>query len=34
MTIRRGATSDNGFIFKKINANQNIKEKKDAVGSF
>jgi hypothetical protein len=27
MTKRRGSTSDNGFIFKKIN--QNIKEKKE-----
>ena len=28
MTKRPGATSDNGFIFKKINENENIKEKK------
>jgi hypothetical protein len=28
MTKRRGATSDNGFISKKINENENIKEKK------
>jgi hypothetical protein len=28
MTKRPGATSDNGFIFKKINENQNRKEKK------
>ena len=36
MTKRRGATSDNGFIFKKINENQNKKkkEKKDPVSGF
>ena len=28
MTKRPGATSDNGFIFKKINENLNIKETK------
>ena len=34
MIKRRGATSDNGFIFTKINENENIKEKKDPVCSF
>ena len=36
MTKRPGATSDNGFIFKKINANENIniKEKNFTVGGF
>jgi hypothetical protein len=34
MTKRPGATSDNGFIFKKINVNENIKEKKFTVGGF
>ena len=34
MTKRRGATSDNGFIFKKINENENIKEKKRSYGKF
>ena len=28
MTKRQGPISDNGFIFKKINENQNIREKK------
>ena len=28
MTKRKGATSDNVFIFRKINENENIKEKK------
>ena len=32
MVKRIGATSDNGFIFKKIN--ENIKEKKYPVGGF
>ena len=27
MTKRQGATSDNGFVSKKINENENIKEK-------
>ena len=34
MTKRRGTTSDNGFIFKKINENENIKEKKRSCGRF
>ena len=34
MTKRRGATSDNGLIFKKKNENENIKEKKNPVGCF
>jgi hypothetical protein len=34
MTKRPSATFDNGFIFKKINENENIKEKKCPVGSF
>jgi hypothetical protein len=29
-----GATSVNGFIFKKINENENIKEKKNPVDGF
>jgi hypothetical protein len=31
---RPGATSDNGFIFLKMNKNENIKEKKNPVGGF
>ena len=36
MTKRPAATSDNGFIFKKINENENIniKEKKKSVSRF
>ena len=34
MTKRQGTTFVNGFIFKKINENLNIKEKKDPVGGF
>ena len=35
MTKIPGATSDNGFIFKRLNRNQNIiKEKKNPVGGF
>ena len=34
MTKRPGATSDNGFISKKINENQKRKEKKNPVGGF
>jgi hypothetical protein len=34
MTKRRGATSDSGFIFLKINENLNMKEKKNPVRSF
>ena len=34
MTKRQGAISDNGFIFKKINQNQNIKEEKNPASRF
>jgi hypothetical protein len=34
MTKRRGPTSNNGFIFQKINENENIKEKKISCGQF
>jgi hypothetical protein len=34
MTKRSGTTSDNGFIFKKINENESIKEKKRSCGRF
>ena len=34
MSKRPGATFDDGFIFKKINENENIKEKKNPVGDF
>ena len=34
MTKRPGATSDNGFILKKINKNVNVKEKKRSYGRF
>jgi hypothetical protein len=34
MVKRPGATSDNGFIFKKINENEKRKEKKNPVGRF
>jgi hypothetical protein len=34
MTKRPGTTSDNGFIFKKIDEKLNIKEKKDVVRCF
>ena len=34
MSKRPDATSDNGFISKKINENENVKEKKNPVGGF
>ena len=34
MTKRPSATSGNGFIFKEINENENIKEKKNPVSRF
>ena len=34
MIKRKGATSDNGFIFTKINENENIKEKKKSASHF
>jgi hypothetical protein len=34
MTKRRGATSDNDFIFKEIYENKNIKERKISCGRF
>ena len=34
MTLRPAATSDNGFLFKKINENLNIKEKKKSCEPF
>jgi hypothetical protein len=34
MTKKTGAIADNYFIFKEINKNINIKEKKDPAGSF
>jgi hypothetical protein len=34
MTKRPSATSDNGYILKKINRNLNIKEKKSSYGWF
>jgi hypothetical protein len=34
MTKRRGATSENGFIFKTINENENITKKKRFCGRF
>ena len=32
--LQNGTTSDNGFIFEKINEIENIKEKKNPVGCF
>jgi hypothetical protein len=34
MTKRPGATSENGFTFKKINLNLNLQEKKKSCGRF
>ena len=34
MHVKLGHSMDNGFIFKKINKNQNVKEKKRSWGPF